>query len=110
MHLAQIEGKVFRRADGEMYGVIRGLEGATPTEIMEQSCTAFAEDECGNYFIKGEGFIGFWDHETNEVTKLARFAQEFVDGLILPSEVALPQAKVVSAWIDSDFLKNLEIK
>lgn len=110
MQLTQIEGKAFRRADGEEFGVIRSVESTVLSEIALHSCTAFAEDECGNYFVEGEGFIGFWDHETNEVTKLSSSAEEFISGLILPSDVQLPQAKVLSAWIDPDFLKNLETK
>jgi hypothetical protein len=110
MNIAQIEGKVFRSLTGDEFGVIRKLEGAVPNEIAARSCTAFAEDECGNYFVEGKNFIGFWDHETNEIVKLANSDIELVASLVAPKEVQLHPCQVVSAWIDPSFLAEQKTK
>jgi hypothetical protein len=110
MDIEKVVGKVFRSANGEVFGQIRRLEGTSPSEIALHSCNAFAEDECGNYFVESDSFVGFWDHETNEITKLAGSVKEFLDRLVFPKDVSLHPGQVVSAWIDHEFLRNLESK
>ena len=108
MNIDQIKGKVFRCATGQEFGVIRQLSGHVPVEVSMQSCVAFAEDDCGNYFVQNMDFIGFWDHETGEITKLSSSANEFVAALIQPAENQLRNGQVVSAWIDPEFLAEQE--
>lgn len=110
MNIAQIEGKVFRSANGEEFGVIRKLTGQPPAEIAKQSCVAFAEDECGNYFVEGEGFVGFWDHEVNKLIKLASSKIEFASALAQPKKCQPNPGQIVSAWIDPSFLAEQKDK
>lgn len=106
MVIELIEGKVFRSADGEEFGVIRRLDGPAPLEISEQSFEAFAEDECGNYFVQKNGSIAFWDHETNTFAPLASSQSEFVSKLVSPEPLLALPGNVLSAWIDPEFLKE----
>ena len=67
MHIELIEGKVFRSANGEEFGIICRLDSSVPPEVAERSFVAFAEDECGNFFVQRNGAIAFWNHETDEL-------------------------------------------
>ncbi|MGC3962359.1 MAG: hypothetical protein QM803_03275 [Rhodocyclaceae bacterium] len=106
MHAESIDGKLFRSATGEEFGVIRKLDSVVPSEIAEQSFEAFAEDESGNFFVQKNGVIAFWDHETNEFLSLASSEKEFLSCLVLPEAVPAQSSKIVSAWIDPEFLKE----
>jgi hypothetical protein len=107
MNIISAIGKVFRSANGAEYGVIRSL-GTSPLQQCELgTAKAFAEDECGNYFVQLDGGrIGFWDHETNHLTHLAASPDEFVAGLTEHAPVSLMPGQVISAWIDPELLKN----
>lgn len=106
MIIELIEGKVFRSADGAEFGVIRRLDDPTPIQIAEQSFEAFAEDECGNFFVQRNGSVAFWDHETNAFEPLANSQVEFMSKLVSPKPALALPGNVLSAWIDPEFLKE----
>ncbi len=72
-----------------------------------------AEAEGGNYvclgLTPGTGGVFFWDHETEEATRIAASFSAFQDGLrpFDPDSVELAEGQVVSAWIDPAFLASL---
>jgi hypothetical protein len=106
-------GKVFvHPVTKGTYGPIRIPDA--PTNFATLAGAAFralAEDSCGNYFTVTEnGTVWFWDHETDDLVRLAGSVSEFV----LHCEDAPPSLtdsnKVKSAWIDPAFAKSLGMK
>lgn len=108
--LKQVAGLVFTHpATGEEYGIIRQIQGKAAASIAGQ--TPFAEDGCGNEFVQAQdSSIHFWDHETEELTRLASDWDSFVANCEKPKPVELDLAQVKSAWIDPEFAKQLGIK
>ena len=104
MRIESILGLVFRDSLGNEFGRIRALGSASS---VPSSLRAFAEDECGNYFVKSGSSVGFWDHETREVTILARSESEFFAGIGPPSSVDLSPEQIKSAWLDPTFAESL---
>jgi len=107
MRIESIAGLVFRDPRGNEFGRIRALGGSLPNELQSSSFNAFAEDDCGNYFVKNLSAIGFWDHETHEVTILANSESQFLAGVVPPSSVNLSPSQVKSAWVDPEFAESL---
>ena len=103
----QIFGKVFRTSDGSEFGVIRKTSAPLPEELSESD--VIAEDECGNYFVRENRSIHFWDHETSKFTILANSVNEFIAGCAAPSEVELEPGQVKSVWVDPEFAKKFGI-
>ena len=106
MNIEQIEGLVFRASSGEEFGRIRPLAGSVPQELQRSNLQAFAQDECGNYFVIKNGAVAFWDHETSEVLELASSQVGFIASLVATSPVTLRQGQVKSVWVSSE-LANL---
>ena len=107
MDLSSLKGKVFQLSSNEEFGPIRPVQGDLPEEL--QNLKAVAEDSCGNYFVLvGEG-VSFWDHETSEIVNLASSFNEFATNCVVPEDIELSEVQVESAWIDPEFLKELEI-
>jgi hypothetical protein len=100
MWIDEMNDKVLRAPDGELYGPLRPT-GEVPEELAGR---AFASDCCGNYFLLEEfGSVTFWDHETGEFIELANTWQDFVDWLIIPDRVEVRPGQVKRAWIDPEF-------
>ncbi|WP_220669721.1 SMI1/KNR4 family protein [Paraburkholderia fungorum] len=106
----KIYGKVFHDDAGEEYGVIRTLPQGDRNELFSSSFKPFAVDDCGNYFLRTDDGVSFWDHETGNVTRLAASENAFIDRLTEPRPVTLEEGQVRRAWIDPDFLKRLNKK
>lgn len=106
MNIGGMKGLVFRSSSGQEFGRLCSLHGHLPQELQNSPLQAFAQDECGNYFVVKDGAVGFWDHETSEVQELASSQATFVAGLIKPSPAALRQGQVKSAWVSPE-LANL---
>jgi len=106
MNIDDMKGLIFRSSSGQEFGRLRPLHGHLPQELQNSLLQAFAQDECGNYFVVKDGAIGFWDHETSEVQELASSQATFTAGLIKPSPGALQQGQVKSAWVSPE-LTNL---
>jgi len=109
MRMESIAGLVFRDSCGNEFGRIRAVGGSLPNELQSSSFSAFAEDECGNYFVKNDSSIGFWDHETHEVTILASSESQFLAGVAPPSSVSLNPSQVKSVWVDPEFAASLAL-
>lgn len=103
MRIQSIVGLVFRDSRGNEFGRIRELGGPIPNELQTSPFNVFAEDESGNYFVMSSGSVGFWDHETREVTVLASSESEFLAGISSPSRVSLNPEQVRAAWLDPTF-------
>ena len=106
MDIEIIQHKVFRTSNGEEYGTIRKLGKTLPSELVNSPYVPFACDDCGNYFVQNSGLVAFWDHETSEITVLARSIDEFLKGLTEPQTVTLKPGQLKSAWIDPEFAKK----
>ena len=70
----------------------------------------FAEDDCGNWVAEAQSTknIVFIDHETDEQTTLAENIESFLAGLIEWDLADFDIGEVQSAWIDPEFLKEIE--
>jgi hypothetical protein len=91
------------------YGAIRRLHGKSPVSVV--GFTPFAEDECGNAFVRAnDSSVHFWDHETDELTRLALDWKSFIANCEEPRQVELDPSQVKSAWIDPEFAKQLGIQ
>jgi hypothetical protein len=106
MDIGGIEGLIFRSPSGQEFGRLRLLRGHLPQELQNSRLQAFAQDECGNYFVVNDGAIGFWDHETSKVQELAPSQATFTARLFKPSSATLRRGQVKSAWVSPD-LANL---
>ena len=109
MQIQSMMGLVFRDSRGNEFGCIHKLGASIPNELQVSSFNAFAEDESGNYFVKSGSSVGFWDHETHEVTVLANSESEFLSGISPPSSVSLSPGQVKAAWLDPTFAASLGI-
>lgn len=106
MDLSSLKGKVFQLSSNEEFGSIRPVHGNLPEEL--QKFKTLAEDSCGNYFfLVGEGVL-FWDHETSEIVNLASSFQEFATSCVEPRDIDLSEVQVESAWMDTEFLKEVD--
>ena len=109
-NLEQVTGLAFTHPEtGCEYGVIRRIEGKPSVTV--EGFTSFAEDECGNTFVQAhDSSIHFWDHEADELIRLAPDWKAFVANCQQPRQVDLDSAQVKSAWIDPEFAKKLGIQ
>jgi hypothetical protein len=111
--LDTVVGKVFLHPVTKVeYGLIRiPPTPATFSTLDGAAHDALAEDECGNFFTKTEdGAVWFWDHETDELVKLAGSVSEFISNCTDPQPVELDPDRVKSAWINPDFAKSLSME
>jgi len=108
--LEQVIGLTFKHPEtGCEYGVIRRMTGKPTPPFV--GYTPFAEDECGNAFVEAnDSSISFWDHETDDLTRLAPDWKSFVANCQEPTQVDLDPAQVKSAWIDPEFAKELGLQ
>jgi hypothetical protein len=107
MRIGNIIGQVFRDPYGKEFGRIRAISGVVPAELEESSFSVFAEDECGNFFVKNADAIGFWDHETSRITLLANSESAFMAGIAPATKTNLRPGHVKSAWLDPAFAELL---
>jgi hypothetical protein len=108
--LQSVKGKVFRNTSTkEVLGTIRPLAAAEKrTTLSGVHLDAIADDDSGNSFVIGnDGAVSFWDHETDEVTRLADSVPEFAAACEEPEPVELKPGQVKSVWIDPAFAKSL---
>jgi hypothetical protein len=109
-----VRGKVFcHPATKNLFGPIRFPTLPDRVSTREgQSLEVLAEDVGGNYFAAGaDGVIWFWDHETDDLEKLAGNVQDFVAACVDPPGVELDDLKKVKrVWIDPAFAKAHGIK
>jgi len=70
----------------------------------------FAEDDCGNWIAESEdsGEILFIDHETDARNVLARDFGALIASLTTLRDSDAVEPRVVSAWIDPEFMKTLK--
>jgi hypothetical protein len=101
-------GKVFRSRSGELFGAIRPVTGATPSDFGLAHGDVFAEDECGNYFLRQLNQVLFWDHEDGQLKVLADTFELFLAGLELRAPAVLKPGQVKRAWIDPAFAKGIK--
>jgi len=105
-------GKVFKSSiTGEEYGVFRLVSANRPSAY---SYIKFGKpvlsDGYGNFVtVSRKGEILFWDHETDEVVTIATSWNEFRGGCTEPEEVELRPGQLISAWIDPEFAKEMNI-
>lgn len=106
--LNAVVGKVFLHPVSKVeHGLIRiSLSPATIPTLDGTSHRVLAEDECGNYFTQAEdGAVCFWDHETDELVRLAASVPEFISHCADPQPVELDPKMVISVWVDPKFAK-----
>jgi hypothetical protein len=105
-------GKVFMHpVTKEEYGPIRRSSRNHFSNLRGTSLEALAEDSCGNYFtITEDGAVCFWDHETDDLVRLASSVSEFATHCIERPPVELNPSQVKSAWINPAFAKSLGMK
>lgn len=111
--LSTVRGKVFSHPVTKVeYGQIR--IPPTPTAFSTLDGTSYdapPEDGCGNYFTKTEdSAVSFWDHETDELVRLADSVSEFIAHCTDPLPVELDPKRVKKVWIDPKFAKSLGMK
>jgi hypothetical protein len=110
--LQSVFGLVFKAASGSELGVIRPFGGDPATHpAASLGAAPFAEDGCGNAFVQmPDGRIQFWDHEADEMTRLADDWPAFVQGCAPPKPAELDPSQVKSVWIDPEFAKKFGLK
>jgi hypothetical protein len=111
--LNTVIGKVFLHPVTKVeYGQIRIPPAPTTFSTLDgTSYNALAEDESGNYFTKTkDGTVCFWDHETDELVRLAGSVSEFISHCTDAQPVELKPDSVKSAWIDPTLAKSLGMK
>lgn len=104
-----IEGKVFRTAEGEEFGPIRARHGLGPEELRTAGWVPFAENGCGDFFVRRDESFAFWDHETSDILLLAVGEERFLAGIGNPSPVELKLGQVKKVWIDPDFAHEMRL-
>jgi hypothetical protein len=97
---------VFRSKSGEFFGAIRPLGGTVPEALSLAHGEVFAEDDCGNYFLRRDDQVVFWDHENGQFEVLAHTFERFLDGLKLCPPAAIKPGQIKLAWIDPAFAKG----
>jgi hypothetical protein len=111
--LNTVIGKVFSHPVTKVeYGQIRIPPTPTTFSTLDgTSYNALAEDEGGNYFAKTEdGAVLFWDHETDELVRLADSVSEFISRCSDPQPLEIDPKQVKSVWLDPKFAKSLGMK
>jgi hypothetical protein len=104
--LAAIFGKEFdSKLTGVGYGVFRKRGAGLPADFsVSRFGTPFAEDSGSNLFTQIQnGSVCFWDHETDDLTVIAKSWEEFASGCIEPKEVKLKPGQVKRVWVDPNF-------
>ncbi|NYH98921.1 hypothetical protein [Cupriavidus plantarum] len=104
-----IEGKVFRTAEGEEFGLIRASNGLGPEELQTAGWVPFAENGCGDFFVRRNESFAFWDHETSDIFLLAVGEERFLAGIVDTSPVELRPGQVKKVWINPDFAREIEL-
>jgi len=108
--LNTVVGKVFRHPVTKTeYGLIRVPSSPTTFSTLDGiSFDVLAEDGCGNCFTTSkDGAVWFWDHETDELVRLAGSVPEFISYCVDPQPVELRPEQVKSVWIDPAFAKSI---
>jgi len=100
-------GKVFRSKSGEIFGAIRPVTGAAPKALSLARGEVFAEDDCGNYFLRQTDQVLFWDHEEGQFKVLTDTFEQFLASLELCPSAVLKRGQVKHAWIDPAFAKGI---
>jgi len=99
---------------GDRYGPLRRIDDRLPSHwthaFTKAHAEPFAQDSCGNFFVQHDDRrVGFWDHETNEITWLAEDEKSFAAMLTNKGpEVELKPEQVISVWVDPAFKAGLE--
>lgn len=103
--VSTVLGRVFQHpANEQVYGPIRPAARKQFFTLDGTSYDALAEDSCGNFFTKMiDGAIWFWDHETDQLIRLADSLPDFLAGCVEPEPVELDPKRVKSVWIDPKF-------
>jgi hypothetical protein len=95
----------------EQYGPICRSSRTYFSKFDGTSFEALAEDSGGNYFTTTEdGAVCFWDHETDDLVRLASSVSEFANHCIERPPVELNPSQVKSVWINPAFAKSLGVK
>jgi hypothetical protein len=108
--LSSVVGKVFLHPITKSeYGLIRvPSRPGTFVTLDGVSFEVLAEDGCGNCFtIYKDGTVWFWNHETDELVRLAGSVQEFISHCADPQPMELGPEQVKSVWIDPAFAKSI---
>jgi hypothetical protein len=108
--LNSVVGKVFLHPITRTeYGLIRVPSRPTTFSTLDGiSFDILAEDGCGNCFTTSlDGAVWFWDHETDELVRLANSVPEFISNCVAPQPVELRPDQVTSVWIDPAFAKSI---
>jgi hypothetical protein len=107
-----ILGKVFvDPVTKQTYGVIRRSSSTHFSNLDDIRFPILAEDGCGNYFtVTEDGAVRFWDHETDDLVRLANSVSDFATQCVDPPPVELDPNQVKSVWIDPAFAKSLGMK
>ena len=105
--ISPVIGLVFVTNSGDEYGIIREAQSEIEHPVTAIGLKHIADDESGNAFARQtDGSIVFWDHETDDVTELARDWDAFIAGCTAPTPAQLDQQDIRSAWIDPEFAKE----
>jgi len=107
--VSAVLGRVFRHsATRQGYGPIRLSDQKEFSTLDGTSYGALAEDPCGNFFTKTiDGAIWFWDHETDQLIRLADSLPDFLAGCVEPEPINLDPSRVKSVWIDPEFARSI---
>ncbi|ULU26766.1 SMI1/KNR4 family protein [Dyella terrae] len=100
-------GKVFRSRSGEIFGALRPITGTAPKALSLTGGEVFAEDDCGNYFLRHTDQVVFWDHEDGQFTVIADTFEQFLGGLEPRPVAVLKRGQVKHAWIDPAFAESI---
>jgi hypothetical protein len=106
-------GKVFVHPLTKVqYGPIRLQDSPARFSTLDGSLhDVLASDSCGNYFtIAGDGSVWFWDHETDDLVRIANSISDFACHCVVPEAVELTECQVESVWIDPAFAQSLDMK
>ena len=107
-NVAQLHDLVFTHPiTGEEYGPIRPFPPDEAPSVNHRHWRPIAEDSCGNAFVvHADGRVGFWGHETDEITLLAPDWEAFAQGCVEGTAVDFDPSKVISAWVNPSFARE----
>jgi hypothetical protein len=108
--LKSVIGKAFLNPRNNVeYGPIRLEDPAVRFSTLDGSeYAAFASDCCGNHFTTlADGSVWLWDHETDDLDKIADSISEFSQRCAVTEPVKLTEDQVSSAWVDPVFAKSI---
>jgi hypothetical protein len=107
--LISARGKVFTHpVSKKSYGPIRPASRGQLSKLNGTKFEVLGEDSCGNCFAAAsDGGVLFWDHETDDLVRLADSINEFVSHCTEPPQPELNPKQIKSAWIDPDFAKSI---